>query len=63
MFDCDMDVVKKEFDVDIPIEGEKWNVGLIVGASGTGKTTIAKSVFNDFTFFDGFDWSGNSIID
>ena len=63
MFDCDMDVVKKEFDVDIPIESQKWNVGLIVGASGTGKTTIAKSVFNDFTFFDGFDWSGNSIID
>jgi ABC-type polar amino acid transport system ATPase subunit/GNAT superfamily N-acetyltransferase len=58
-----MDVVKKEFDVDIPIEGQKWNVGLIVGASGTGKTTIAKSVFKDFTFFDGFEWSGNSIID
>lgn len=63
MFDCNMDVVKKEFDVDIPIEGQKWNVGLIVGASGTGKTTIAKSVFKDFTFFDGFEWSGNSIID
>jgi len=63
MFDCNMDVVKKEFDVDIPIEGQKWNVGMIVGASGTGKTTIAKSVFKDFTFFDGFEWSGNSIID
>jgi ABC-type lipoprotein export system ATPase subunit/GNAT superfamily N-acetyltransferase len=63
MFDCEMDVVEKQFNVNIPIEGEKWNVGLIVGASGTGKTTIAKNVFKDFYLFDGFDWSGNSVID
>lgn len=63
MFDCDMDVVKKEFDVDIPIENINWNVGLIIGASGTGKTTIARRVFDKFKFFDGFDWKEESIID
>lgn len=63
MFDCNMDVVKKEFSVNIPIEGTKWNVGLIVGASGTGKTTIARKVFDKFRFFDGFEWKGQSIID
>lgn len=63
MFDCDMDMVRKEFDVDIPIEDTDWNIGLIVGASGTGKTTIAKNVFDDFDLFEGFEWSGNSIID
>lgn len=63
MFDCDMDTVRKEFDVNIPIENIKWNVGLIVGASGTGKTTIARKVFKDFRFFDGFEWDGESIID
>ena len=63
MFDCNMEVVKKEFDVNIPIEGTKWNVGLIVGASGTGKTTIARKVFDKFRFFEGFQWSGKSIID
>lgn len=63
MFDCDMDVVRKTFDVDIPIEDIDWNVGLIVGASGTGKTTIAKNVFDEFTLFQGFEWSGNSIVD
>ena len=63
MFDCDMDFVKKEFDVNIPIENVHWNVGLIVGASGTGKTTIAKNVFNNFKFFDGFEWVGQSIVD
>jgi ABC-type Mn2+/Zn2+ transport system ATPase subunit len=63
MFDCNMDTIKKEFDVNIPIEGMNWNIGLIVGASGTGKTTIAKQVFKDFTFFSGFEWVGKSIID
>lgn len=63
MFDCEMSIVKKEFDVDIPIEGVEWNIGLIVGASGSGKTTIAKTVFPDFEFFEGFEWSGKSIID
>jgi ABC-type polar amino acid transport system ATPase subunit len=58
-----MDIVRKEFDVNIPIEDIKWNVGLIVGASGTGKTTIARQVFKDFRFFDGFEWAGKSIID
>ena len=63
MFDCEMDFVKKSYDVDIPIEDKKWNVGLIVGASGTGKTTIAKNLFPDFLFFEGFEWQGKSIVD
>lgn len=63
MFDCDMEVVKKEFDVNIPIEKENWNIGLIVGASGTGKTTIAKKIFEEFDLFQGFDWDSESIID
>ena len=63
MFDCDMDVVKKKFSVNIPIEDKEWNIGLIVGSSGSGKTTIAKKLFNDFMFFDGFDWSENCFLD
>jgi ABC-type lipoprotein export system ATPase subunit/GNAT superfamily N-acetyltransferase len=63
MFDCDMDIVTKEYDVDIPIENESWNIGLIVGASGTGKTTIAKKLFKDFLLFEGFEWKGKSIVD
>jgi len=63
MFDCDIERVEKKFVLDIPIESQQWNVGLIVGASGSGKTTIAKNVFDDFCFFDGFDWTSGSIID
>jgi len=62
-FDYDASVIKKEFDVNISIEDEKWNIGLIVGASGSGKTTIAKRVFEDFELFDGFNWSDKTIID
>lgn len=28
---------------------EKWNIGLIVGNSGSGKTSIAKNVFGEFS--------------
>ena len=45
-FDLQTDHVKEHFvgDIDLP---EKWNVGLIVGRSGTGKTTIATELFGD----------------
>lgn len=39
---------------------EKWNIGLIVGNSGSGKTSIAKNVFGDF---DSCNWSNDSIIE
>lgn len=62
-FDYDASVVRKEFDVNIPIEDMDWNIGLIVGASGSGKTTIAKNVFKEFQLFDGFEWSDRTVID
>ena len=43
---------------DIP---EDWNVGVIVGKSGTGKFTIAKELFGD-TICD-FKYKANSVID
>ena len=38
----------------------KWNIGLIVGNSGSGKTSIAKKVFGEFT---SVDWDNTSLID
>ena len=43
---------------DIP---EDWNVGVIVGKSGTGKSTIAKELFGDTIC--NFEYSANSVID
>lgn len=39
---------------------EVWNVGLIVGNSGSGKTSIAKNVFGDFLKCE---WDNSPIIE
>ena len=51
-FDLSIDKVREQFTGSIDTEGKDWNVGLIVGASGTGKTTIAKEVFPDSYVFE-----------
>ena len=46
-------------DIEMP---QSWKIGLIVGGSGTGKTTIAKELFGD-SFFTGFKYSAKSVLD
>lgn len=58
-----MEEVKIEFNVNLPCEDKEWNIGLIVGSSGSGKTTIAKECFKDFFFFSGFKWDKPNLID
>lgn len=41
---------------------EKWNIGLIVGHSGSGKSTIAKELFGKF-IVNGFDYTHDNILD
>ncbi len=62
MFDVDKNEIIKNFDVNIPIANIKWNVGIIIGASGTGKTTIVKEVFKDYKLFSGFEWDNTKTI-
>lgn len=45
--------------IDLP---DKWNIGLIVGRSGSGKTTIARELFGD-CIVSGFDWTHDNILD
>lgn len=61
MFDLQNEHIKEHFvgNIDLPKE---WNVGIIYGASGTGKTTIAKELFKD-NIIDNFEYTSNSIID
>ena len=47
-FDLDVDHIHEHFKGNIDIENIDWNVGLIVGGSGTGKSTIAKECFADY---------------
>lgn len=61
-FDLDLAHVGEHFKGSIDIEGRDWNVGLIVGGSGTGKSTIARECFGQYVF-DGADYSHTSVIE
>lgn len=52
-------------DANLPIEGMDWQIGLIVGASGTGKTSIGKKLFGGGKIIDLYNgWpSDEPIID
>ena len=53
--------IEEHFEGNIELP-KKWNIGLIVGKSGSGKTTIAKELFNDFIVED-FQYTHDSILD
>ncbi len=60
-FDLDINKVKEHFKGSIDIEDRDWNVGLIVGGSGTGKSTIANEVFGNH--FIEYDYKHEAVID
>ena len=41
---------------------DDWQIGVIVGASGTGKSTIAKELFAD-QIISGFEYNAKSVVD
>lgn len=47
MFDIVTDEIKESFKGDIDLDGD-WQIGAIIGSSGSGKTTIATQVFGEF---------------
>lgn len=48
-FDLREDSFEEHFEGDIDLEKE-WQIGVIVGKSGTGKSTVAKELFADYFF-------------
>lgn len=61
MFDLQNEHIKEHFVGNIDFEKKEWNVGIIYGASGTGKSTIAKELFGNY--FCDFNYVANSVID
>ena len=53
---------EERFKGNIDIENKDWKIGLIVGGSGTGKTTIAKEIF-DYNEENNHIFGNESIID
>jgi ABC-type ATPase with predicted acetyltransferase domain len=54
--------MEKTFVGSIAIENEKWQVGVIVGRSGTGKTSIAKQLFPK-EYIRGFEYNSGTVLD
>lgn len=50
-------------DANIPIEGQNWKIGVIVGPSGTGKTTIGERLFGANAMVQDQDWPHLPIVD
>lgn len=48
-------------DIQYP-SGNDWNIGAIIGGSGTGKSTIAKTLYPD-AYINGFEYTADSVID
>lgn len=60
-FDLQSDHIVEHFKGDIDIN-DNWQIGLIVGKSGTGKTTIAKQLFEN-AYVTNFEYSAETILD
>ncbi|MGD0451527.1 MAG: ABC transporter ATP-binding protein [Candidatus Bathyarchaeia archaeon] len=54
--------LQKHFKGSLPFEGDDWQIGIIVGRSGSGKSSIAKKLFLD-DYITGFDYTHQCILD
>lgn len=60
-FDLQSELIEERFVGDINF-GKDWQIGLIVGKSGTGKTTIAKELFED-VYITQYKYQAESVLD
>jgi len=54
--------LEKHFKSSLPIEDFQWQIGVIVGRSGSGKTSIAKQLFPD-AYIKAFDYKSKCVLD
>jgi len=64
MFDVPLvEKLRERFSVELPDENEAWRVGLIVGPSGSGKSSVARAVYKDCVWREA-DWpKDRAVID
>jgi ABC-type lipoprotein export system ATPase subunit/GNAT superfamily N-acetyltransferase len=60
-FDLQSNAIEERFTGNIDIS-DKWQIGLIVGKSGTGKTTIAKQLFEN-AYITNFTYENETVLD
>jgi ABC-type dipeptide/oligopeptide/nickel transport system ATPase subunit len=54
--------LEKRFKGSLPIEGDDWEIGIIVGRSGSGKSSIAKQLFPN-AYISSFEYTHQCILD
>jgi ABC-type dipeptide/oligopeptide/nickel transport system ATPase subunit len=54
--------LQKHFKGSLPIEDADWQIGVIVGRSGSGKSSIAKRLFPE-SYVKGFEYTHLCILD
>jgi ABC-type ATPase with predicted acetyltransferase domain len=54
--------LEKRINGSLPIEDVAWHVGVIVGRSGSGKSSIAKELFPE-AYIRAFEYNNQSILD
>ena len=60
-FDLQSNAIEERFTGNIDIS-DNWQIGLIVGKSGTGKTTIAKQLFKN-AYITNFEYQSETVLD
>jgi ABC-type dipeptide/oligopeptide/nickel transport system ATPase subunit len=54
--------LEKRFKGSLPLEEFDWQVGVIVGRSGSGKTSISKQLFPN-AYIRGFEYNSRCVLD
>ena len=63
MFDVPASAVSRvEIPYNLPLDDKPWNIGLIVGASGSGKSSIAEAMWPEQTLVSGHDWDPDRAV-
>lgn len=47
---------------NLPIDDDGWRVGLVVGPSGSGKSSIGRALWDGAAFYEGQDWPPDAPI-
>jgi len=61
-YDLKDDIYNQTFEGELKIGDKPWNIGLICGSSGSGKSTIANQCFKD-QFWPHFEYKEDTFID
>jgi ABC-type molybdenum transport system ATPase subunit/photorepair protein PhrA/GNAT superfamily N-acetyltransferase len=60
-FDLQSEHIVEQFEGNIDLSND-WQIGIIVGKSGTGKTTIAKQLFPE-SYITNYDYQSETVLD